>query len=187
MSSSSELITYARATALKKGDVNDGRSVTISSTGPSILTLKPEDSGTIFISTALESSAGAYIHLPAADSTDAVGSYFKIVCEADSLDNVASVGAIRLPNEGSAKFIGVATMVAPIVRDEELSQASSVLTTAGTAEAVLFMPNATNAGGMKASVYEFWYKSTSEVYVFAQIYTSATSPGSSVFNDIGYS
>ena len=112
MSSSSELITYARATALKKGDVNDGRSVTISSTGPSILTLKPEDSGTIFISTALESSAGAYIHLPAADSTDAVGSYFKIVCEADSLDNVASVGAIRLPNEGSAKFIGVATMVA---------------------------------------------------------------------------
>jgi hypothetical protein len=163
---------------ITKNGLNIGQSVTQLSTGTDRL-LAAADSGTIFVTAAL--GPGAKIKLPPAAS--AVGSYFRIVICASP----TTTAEISLPDGGTGVFIGAIVLIAKHGNANQYAVATQNQGQNG--QRIKLEPKKCTAGGDIGSVYEIYYKSPTQVFVYGNIYhtESAASQNSGIFDTQGYS
>ena len=164
-STNAQIASYIRSNFVGSGhQMKIGRSLTVISVataGDASHTLEPVQSGAVFITANL--ADGAVIKLPAADSTS-VGSYFRIIM----VGTPAAAAQISLPNSGTAVFSGITTNIGATAQDTKTQHASLVIP--GGRKTLLIDEDAISKGGAPGSMYEFYYKSTTEVYVVAKAY-----------------
>lgn len=165
-STNAQIASYIRSNFVGSGhQMKIGRSLTVISVataGDASHTLEPVQSGAVFITANL--AAGAVIKLPAADSTS-VGSYFRIIM----VGTPAAAAQISLPNSGTAVFSGITTNIGAKAQGTRTQHASAVIAD-GDKKTLLIDEDAISKGGAPGSMYEFYYKSTTEVYVVAKAY-----------------
>ena len=133
-------------------------------------TLAVDDAGVVLITAALEASS--VIKLPAANATNAVGTYYKIIFA----NTMAQACSIELPNGGTGNFLGAIEVQRCSAADPDAATVNRIAFAPGSSkQSIELDENDESFGGAIGSVLEFYYASTTEVVVTGHLNVNSTS------------
>lgn len=165
------------------------KTISVATADDASHTLAVDDAGVILITAALDNAS--VIKLPAANETNAIGTYYKIIFA----NTMAGACSIELPNGGTGNFIGA-------IEVQRCGSTGAIVADAAGNNRVALVPgsniqsieldeNDISFGGAIGSILEFYYASTTQVVVTGHLNINVATTGidaeiATVFTANGY-
>tara|TARA_B100000287_G_C20388369_1_gene684527 strand:+ start:41 stop:709 length:669 start_codon:yes stop_codon:yes gene_type:complete len=166
------------------------KTISVATAADASHTLAVDDAGVVLITAALENAS--VIKLPAANATNAVGTYYKIIFAA----TMAGAASIELPDGGTGNFVGCIEINRCGSSGAGVADAAAVnriaIVPGSSKQSIELDENNKTYGGGIGSILEIYYASTTEVVVTGHLNVNLATTGvdaaaSTSFTANGYS